>query len=370
MGLLAHALLLSIVSAQDPPPAPPAPAVPLAVPELHPDVVLADDRDPVPLRSFGLGAGGIDEAAAPDRLRWTDDGCATSGGIVVQCAAAGVKLTFPSGRELLLAPDGVLHLRSGETAGPFPFGVELRLGDGSRVRARLAQAQAERLRDVFVVDGDRQAQPWRRGRPAREVDDVQPWAGVRLCCCGDGGDVYRAVALGPLVVLERQLVAKDREAKAPPERLVVLTAPLLLSLSAMPRQHTAPEPALRKVVTAVNATAERGSTIFPAGATLQRVEHDRLRWALRAGYELQLALDGPNAPRLCLYAGRAGRPMVEWTLLDFPAAFLANPQGDQPGAPRWHGNGTRLQPIATDLQARIELLEAGHALDVVKRLLR
>lgn len=359
MGFLAS--LLPLLLAQDPPP---------VLPPLHADVVLADDQDPVPLRAFGLGVGGLDEARAPDRLHWSDDGCTTAGGIVVTCLAAGVKLAFPSGRELLLAPDGVLHLRSGETAGPYPFGVELRLGDGSKVRVRLAQSQSERLRDVFVVDGDRVAQPWKRGRAVRELEDPQPWAGVRLCCCGDGGDVYRAVALGPLVVLERQLVAADRAAQAPEQRLCVLTAPLLQSLNLLPRQHTSPEAALRSAVTAVAATAQRGRTIFPTGAALQRAEHDQLRWVLRGGYELELALEGQNAPRLGLFAGRSLRPMVEWTLQGFPAAFLTNPNTEQPGAGRWHGNGTRLAPIAADLQARAELFEPGLALQVVKRLLR
>ena len=56
-------------------------------------------------------------------------------------------------------------------------------------------------------------------------------------------------------------------------------------------------------------------------------------------------------------------------MLGVPAAYLPNPK-EQPGASRWHGNGTRLGKVAEDLQARAELFEVGHALEVVKRLLK
>ncbi|MBM4059964.1 MAG: hypothetical protein FJ265_02560 [Planctomycetes bacterium] len=362
MGMLLA--LPTVLLLQDPPPAPPP-----APPPPHAEVVLAEAADPVPLRAFGLGEGGLDPGAEPGRLRWAEHGCTTGGGVSVECRAVGVKLTFPSGRELLFAADGALHLRSGEAGGPFPFGAELRLGDGSAVRVLLAPGRQDRLREVCVVDGGRAALPWRRGQPARESVDPAAWAGVRLSCCGDGGDLFRTIGLGPLVVLDRVLVAADREREVPRERLVVLTAPLLQSLAALPRQHRAPDPLLRQAVRAVAATADRGGAVFPAGASLQRTEREELRWALRGGYELQLAPDGPNAPRLALFAGRSARPMVEWTLGGSPAAFLTNPD-EQPGAGRWHGNGTRLPRVAADLQARADLGEPGLALQVLQRLRR
>src|SRR5262245_61556737 len=100
MGLLATLLCTSGLLPQQP-----APTQPPAVPILHPEVVLSDAADPVPLASFGLGAGGIDAANGPGALRWSADGCTTPGGVRVQCLAVGVKLTFPTGRELLLASD-------------------------------------------------------------------------------------------------------------------------------------------------------------------------------------------------------------------------------------------------------------------------
>ena len=81
---------------------------------------------------LGLGAGGV--ASITGRTCFTDDDdVLTPGGVRVVCRTAGVKLVFPSGRELLVAPDGYLHLRGGEVGGPFRGGVELWLADGARV---------------------------------------------------------------------------------------------------------------------------------------------------------------------------------------------------------------------------------------------
>ncbi|MBL8748987.1 MAG: hypothetical protein JNK78_07495 [Planctomycetes bacterium] len=338
-----------------------------ANPAMQPEVVLAASGDPVPLAEFGLGDGGIADERSD--LRWSDDGCTTPGGVRIECRTVGVKLTFPSGRELLVAPDGHLHLRSGEFAGPFASGLELRLGDGAVVRVALAPGSRERLREVTVLSGERALQPWRRGKPSVEVVTRAGWGGVRLCCCGDGGDLFRAIALGPLVVLDRVLVAGSREAMVPSQRLVVLTAPLRQSLSTMQRQHREADADVRRAVTAIAAVADRADGIFPAGAGLQRSEADRLRWLLRGGFELQLDLEGPAAPRLALFAGNALRPMVEWTLNADAAAFLSNPDPEAPDA-RWHGNGTRLPRTAVDLQARSELEERVYALRILGRLRR
>ncbi|MBX3464708.1 MAG: hypothetical protein KF830_16180 [Planctomycetes bacterium] len=358
MAILLPACLLPLLLPQDPPP----------VPVLHPEVVLAAATDPVPLAEFGLGDGGLG-AGERATLRWSAGGCTTAGGVRIECRSAGVKLTFPSGRELLVAADGLVHLRTGEFAGPFATGLELRLGCGTLVRIALSASARQRLRDVQVVDGERVLQPWRRGEPATWIDRPSAWAGLRFCCCGDGGDLYRAVAFGPLVVLDRTLVAADRADRAPRERLVVLTAPLLQSMGELARQHRQPDAAVRRAVATVAAVAGRGDTIFPAGAALARAERHELRWLLRGGYELQLQLDGPLAPRLSLFAGDGPRPMVEWTLLGSPAVYLGNPL-EEAVEKRWHGNGTRLPRVAADLQARELLFERAYAMGVIGRLRR
>ncbi|MFO1076726.1 MAG: hypothetical protein U1E73_03260 [Planctomycetota bacterium] len=360
MGLIAAALSLCL-------PQDPAGAVPTPVP-LLPEVVLAGAAEPVPLAAFGLGEGGIDDERVAGSLRAMADGCITPRGVRVQCQPAGVKLVFPSGRELLVAPDGFVHLRSGEAAGPFPAGLELRLGDGAMVRVGLAQAERDRLRDVVVVADGRALRIWRRGGPASEFTRNGVYAGIRVCCCGDGGDLYRAIALGPVVTLDRVLVADERAKTTPAQRLVLLTAPLLDALERLPQQAGTANPEVRPVVAAVAATADRRDAVFPDGACLQRAERDSLRWLLRMGYELELALDGQRAPRLSLYAGRAAHPFVEWVLGGSnPAVFLGNPRASEPGAGRWYGNGLPLPRVAGDLQAREALLERTYALAVMHR---
>lgn len=335
-------------------------------PRQRSEIVLVDGDAP-PAAAFGLGNGGIDDRHERGQLQFTDDGCLTPGGVRIECQAAGVKLTFASGCELLFAPDGFLHLRGGESAGPFAGGAELRLGDGALVRVVLNQSQRSRVRDVVVVADGEALQPWRRGWPAFETARITPWPGVRFVCVGDGGDVYRAIALGPLVTLDRVLVAAAREKAAPREHLALLTDPLLASLVRMPRQHTTSDAAVRGAVSAVSAVASNSDELFITGASLQRVERERLRWALRGGYELELQIEG-STPRLGLYAGMAPRPMVEWNLGISPAAFLGNPYDDQPGSKRWYGNGTRLAPVALDLQAREALYERALAAGVLLRM--
>lgn len=364
MGFSATLCLLALLPQQ--PSATAGRAAPRTTPgAIVPEIVLAGSADPVPLGEFGLGDGGAATGERGD-LRWSDGGCTTPGGVRVECRSVGVKLTFPSGRELLVAPDGNVHLRTGEVAGPFDSGLELRLGDGACVRVALAPGARDRLRDVLVCADDRVLQPWRRGEAATNVETPKFWGGIRMCCCGDGGDLYRAIALGPLVVLERILVPADREKTTPKERLVVLTAPLVQSLATMERQHREPDAAVRHAVAAVAAVVDRADGIFPAGASLHRAEKDRLRWVLRGGFELQLDLEGTLAPRLCLFAGESVLPMVEWTLNADAAAFLGNPHEDR-GERRWHGNGTRLPKVAVDLQARAELNERARALGVIGR---
>lgn len=358
MSLLFVAAASAQASPQPLPLRPPAP--------IHPEVVLAPDDGDGLVAACGLGDGGIGPGVR-QALRWSDEGCVTAGGVQVHAQSFGVKLTFPSGRELLVAPDGYVHLRSQEKAGPFAGGCELCLADGSRVRIFLSPSHPQRLRDVVVVHKDRALQPWRRGAPADEQPRPGGWAGIHLFACGDGGDLFRAIALGPLVVLDRQLTVEARADQVPTERLVLITGPLLQALLRMPRQHEVTDAPMRQAVAAITAIGDHSSTIFPAGASLRRAEHDRLRWLLGAGFELQFDRDGPLSPRLQLYAGDRPLPMVEWTLRADSAVFLTNPRPEVVGT-RWHGNGTRLGGVAAHLQAREALFELPYALRVIERL--
>lgn len=335
------------------------------LPKQLPEIVLSDAKLRIPVRDFGLGDGGVTRKQGLLQFHPTD-GCVTPGGVHVACRAVGVKLTFPSGREVLLAPDGGLHLRSGEVAGPFPSGLEIMLGDGTRVSITLAQSRRVRVRDVWVSDSAHSLHPWRLGKAAAKTSKSKSWSGLRLACCGEGDDIYRPLAIGPLLVLDRILVRRDRRDKTPSERLVLLSDSIRQSLLRMPRQHRETDAPVRRAVAAIVAVAEHSDLIFPRGAALRRAQHDKLRWMLGRGFELQLDLDSASQPYLQLFAGSSPLPMVEWTLGRGAVAYLTNPREGQLGK-RWHGNGTRLVNSLPELQARDHLHERQYALAVMQR---
>ena len=83
---------------------------------------------------FELGRGGVrDPRAEPVHGRGS---VRTPGGVLVRAQTEGVKLDFVGGGELLYAPDGRLHVRSGEATLAWFHGVRLLLGDGSIVTIR------------------------------------------------------------------------------------------------------------------------------------------------------------------------------------------------------------------------------------------
>ncbi|MFM1871798.1 MAG: hypothetical protein RL398_1220 [Planctomycetota bacterium] len=335
-------------------------------PAVTPEVVLVGAPDPLPASAFGLGDGGF---ASNERgeLAWHERACITPGGATIECLAVGVKLTMPGGRELLVAPDGWLHLRGGEKAGPFAGGMELRLGDGTSVRITLNPSQQDRLRDVVVIADDEALQPWRRGSAARERARIATWPGIRMICAGDGGHIYRAIALGPLVTLDRVLVPDAAAETAPTERIALLIEPLQRSLQRMPRQHRTTEAAVRGAVGAIEAIAARREEVWIDGLGLPRIDEATMRWLLPDRSELLLSLRD-SEPRLYLYETGMHRPLVEWRLGISPAAFLSNPHELQPDSSSVHGNGSRLEWFATDLQAKSELLERAQAIAVLHRL--
>jgi hypothetical protein len=347
-----------------------APQQPPALPVLHRELVLVGDPASAPWSDFGLGDGGT-KPPDPNGMRWaTDAGLVSPGGVRIDCRGAGVKLTFPTGRELLFAGDGWLHLRSEARGGPYPFGAELWLGDGSRLQVRLQPGASPPLRDVALVCDRQAAVPWQRGAPARTATGAGAWASVRLACFGDGGDVFRTIALGPVLVLDRVLVAADREPRVPRQRLAVATTAMQEALLRLPRLHTGTEAALRAAADALRTLAEASAMVLPEGAELPRLESGQLRWGLGGGCELGLDLEAERGPLLQLFAPEATRPLVEWTLADPSAAYLTNPFADTPGALRWHGHGVRLAAVFSQQQARLELHERGLALPVLQRLRR
>jgi len=76
-------------------------------------------------------------------------------------------LDFPSGRALLVSPDGVVHARDGDRTMRSFRAIQLWLGDGTRVTATPAPGGRDPLRSVEVDTGDRELVLWRAGHRIR-----------------------------------------------------------------------------------------------------------------------------------------------------------------------------------------------------------
>jgi hypothetical protein len=307
---------------------------------------------------FDLGSGGV--AAEPAALQCGRGSCTTPGGVVVECREQGVRLGFPTGRELLFAPDGRLHLRDGSFAGPFPGGVELRLADGAAVRIDRGGSRRAPLTEVLVEHGGSATRIWERTRAVREPARPGSWFAERLWCLGDGGVLYRAIALGPLVTLERVLAPRDQEAM-PRSRLLLHVAPVLDSLGTLlaeqPFRQQAPLSPIRQFLL-------RGDAVFVAEPGPPRIQTSPPRFSLMGGYELQLTLDGARL-RMGLYAGRQRHPFAEWQL-GYGADVRQIVVDEQPGTTA--GPMVRVAAAPRELAARPERNELAAALAVVRNL--
>lgn len=232
----------------------------------------------------------------------------TPGGVRVHCREEGVKLSFPSGRELLFAPDGFLHLRDGSCAGPFAAGVDLWIADGSRVLIDRSGSKRLPVETVELIAGEDSVRLWRRGAPVRERVRHASWA-PPVFCLGDGGVLYEARATGPLVALS--LVLADRHSLWPKQRLALRTERLVSSMqdlldSRMRRDE-------EKAAAEIDFLLQKKDEVFRVdrGAP-SRVGSDPLQWLLSGGYDLEISHEnGEVAVRI---ARHQEKPFVEWRL--------------------------------------------------------
>ncbi len=322
-------------------------------------VLLADGA--APGRSFRLGDGGIgaidpDGAALPGER----GECTTPGGVHVQCRKEGVKLTFASGRELLWAPDGFLHLRDGTVAGPFESGVELRLLDGCSVRIDRGASRRTPITEVVVAtEAGVAVRLWRRAEAVREPGGTA-WSGERLFCLGDGGALYRALALGPVITLERVLVPTGALG-VPLRRVALDTGAIARSLQLL--RESRARIADPTAVAEIGLVLDNHAAVWPAaGAPPARIGSSPLLYLLPAGYELRFQVQGGDV-RLQM-ARHQQRPFVEWQL-GYGAAVRCVEAAMQPT-----GNFVAMPPMAPGLRPRLERHELGQAIAVLSALQR
>jgi hypothetical protein len=343
------------------------PQSPATAGEGPPDFLLVPAAAATSVQALGPGSGGVTAPPYANSLQVREGSCTTPGGVRVRVQAQGVLLEFPNHRDLLFAPDGNLHLRSGEHAGPFPAGAELWLADGARVRIDRSGSRRNELQDVVVSAGGAEWRIWLRSRAVLEEARERFWGGPRLLCCGDGDAVYRAVGLGPLLTLERELCPRAAERDLPAGRLVLLVEPLLQSLQKLPGQVGKVDPMVAAAVDAVVELNRTATVVFAVtGPPPRRVEHKEVRYALADGYEVTFSTKGSGL-RMDLRHGE-DQPIVEWTLGYISELHLLHPEHLGGKTSRYWGRAIPMAQADPGLCARQQLYELSCAENVVQAL--
>ena len=342
----------------------PAPqATPRPVREKAADLIVVSGlRNPAafPPEALDLGAGGF----AADEVGETRPGPVDAprqagvaawkspGGALVRAAEQGVKIDLPNGAELMLDPQGRIHFRAdGSATLPARRGVDVVLGDGSRIAVRLSGGRGGRgAVDAVTVEaagvppaaappvalwqssravgsGVRAAGHRRRSRPAPVTS-----SGLEFHVLGRGDVLYEVERQGPLVHCRRVLCARAVQHRYPPERIVVLGDPLARSLAELP------------------GVMPEKSTDYPEGPQAAEALARLARFLFVRGIQRQPA--GTVGERIVPLGGGADGGM-SLTVVAGPAegmhyVRLRNRHAEQPVCEWIVGHTTRLQLVRQD----------------------
>jgi hypothetical protein len=275
-------------------------------------------------------------APEPGRLR-------TPGGVVLEALVHGVKLTFPSGRELLVSPTGRLHLRSGERTLPFLRGVRLLLADDTAVTMVRGAAARQPLAAVDVVIDGRNRRIWTGTRRVVNASHTAPFRGTTLLALGDGGVLYTASGAGPVFALTRVLCPQQQVDRFPPRRVVVVGDVLAASMQLLPAHAPRRSVQFPQVEEAAQRFAALGASLF---------QHDSMRppgavgelWLpLTETYRLKIATNSGGVILLGLYGAGSAVPGVEWTVTSRTEIHFVRPTGGLEGGPRYFMRGIDLR---------------------------
>lgn len=326
--------------------------------------VVRDGR--VPIASLGLGDGGV---GAPVVAATDAPGqFVSSGGVLVRAQRQGIKLDFPSGSELLVTPDGLAHLRTGEHTPTTLHVLELWLADGTRVRARRSAGRP--FREVEVIDAEQSLVLWRGEQALRQPGRSPAPSGVCFLVVGQGDVLYRASRLGPLLTMERVLCPAVRRKKTPRHWLAVSGDVLAHSLRRLP-DHVPPQSVqFPQAPQAAAALAQAADVLFPEGALPRpRGAVGELVFPLAGDFRLELEERPDESIWMCLRRGASDLPVVEWRAAPRTTLHLVRPQGGANGSPRYFLRGIDVTEVARELLPLPRTLETeGHARRVLKEL--
>lgn len=323
------------------------------------------------LSQLALGTGGVRAQKVPVRAIQpiSKPGRAeTVGGVRVSARQEGVKLTFVSGRELLITPSARIHLRSGEQTLPFFGGVRLCLADGSVVTIKRGSNSRRPLASVVVEHLGRVRRIWTGSRRVVHSSYSRAFRGSTLLVLGDGGSLYRASVAGPVMALSRVLCPADQAHRLPARRLVIVGDVLARSLQLLPRHAPRKSVQFPQVAEAARRFAALAPLFAKPVARLPGAV-GQLWFSLADRYRLKLSTSDSGVMTIGLYRGSGDIPGVEWIVASRTTIHFVRPDGGARGGPRYFMRGVDLHelvdgslPVPDSAAQRFQVVQAMKAL--------
>ena len=260
-----------------------------------------------------------------------------------------MKLDFPNGREVLVSPDGRIHLRSGAATLPFLRGVRIVLADGTVVTIHRTGGSRDPLASVEVaIEEGRAYRIWSGNRRSINSSRAAVFTGEALFALGDGGCFYTVSAAGPMLALERVLCPSDLADRYPRRRVVVLGDVLADSLQELPAHAPRRSAQFPQAYEAARRFAALGYlfggvTQRPMGAV------GELWMELADSYRLKLEVGQGDVVTIGLYGADSATPGLEWVVATRTTVHFVRPNAALGNGPRYFQRGIDLREIVTDL---------------------
>lgn len=295
------------------------------------------------LGGIGLGTGGVRQGAPASPENRTGE-FLSPGGVRIRAQREGVKFDFVGGAEVLLSPDGRLHLRDGSKTLPFLRGLRLVLADGTQVSVTRGGSR-QPIRSVDIWCQGRNTRIYSMARRVRNASHTGPFSGSTLLCMGDGRSLYEADATGPLLALRRVLCPEDRKRRMPARRLVVLGDVLAASMRLLPKNAPRKSVQFPQVAEAAQRFAALSGRVFqgvqprPSGAV------GELWFRMPEGYRLKVETSATGRMLVGLYGAQGTVPGVEWIVGPRFTVHFVRPDGGLRGGPRYFMKGIDLRKM-------------------------
>ena len=228
----------------------------------------------------------------------------------------------------MVTNDARIWLRDGTATLAAFHGVTLVLADGERVVIAPSAGRDSPLEHVAMGDDQRSLELWRsQSRVADAAFFAKP-RGLVLYCLGDGTELWQPTLRGPVLVLDRILVATDRAALLPKRKVVVLGDVLRDSLQLLPAHVPRKHLDFPEAFTMVRELDKGRAVLFPRGE-IPRPEGSvgELSFPLAVEFRLDVGKLDAKPLLLKLVRGRSEVPYLEWSIGPRTLLHITKPDG-------------------------------------------